>query len=131
MSKYVKVHQRANAILRCFVIRDNVLLVNAFKTYVRPTVEYNSVVWSPHLKSDTDHIETVKRHFTKRLVGMKTLSYAQRLKILNLQTLELRRLHIDLVHCYKILFGLLDVSCERREENIYFANSKNIITIRS
>ena len=34
---------------------------------------------------------------------MKTLSHAQRLKILNLQTLELRRLHIDLVHCYKII----------------------------
>ena len=43
---------------------------------------------------------------------MKTLSYAQRLKILNLQTLELRRLLIDLVHCYKIIFGLLDVSCD-------------------
>jgi len=32
-------HQRANAILRCFTTRDNVLLVNAFKTYVRPIVE--------------------------------------------------------------------------------------------
>ena len=27
-----KAHQRANAILRCFEIRDNVLLVNAFNT---------------------------------------------------------------------------------------------------
>ena len=75
-------------------------------------MEYNSVVWSPHLKRDIDHIETVQRRFTKRLIGMKTLSYAQRLKILNLQTLELRRLHIDLVHCYKIIFGLLDAQCD-------------------
>ena len=58
----------------------------------------------------TNHCDSLC--FTKRLVGMKTLSYAQRIKILNLQTLELRRLHIDLVHCYKIIFGLLDVSCE-------------------
>jgi len=41
---------------------------------------------------------------------MKTLSYAQRIHILNLPTLELRRLHNDLVHCYKIIFGFIDVS---------------------
>ena len=50
------VFQRANDILRCFSTRDNNLLVNAFKTYVRPIVEYNSVIWSPHLKRDIDHI---------------------------------------------------------------------------
>ena len=34
-----KGHQRANAILRCFVTRDNAVLVRAFITYVRPLVE--------------------------------------------------------------------------------------------
>jgi len=52
-----KGHQRANAILRCFVTRDNAMLVRAFITYVRPLVEYNSVVWSPHLKRDIVAIE--------------------------------------------------------------------------
>jgi len=46
----VKAHQRANAILRCFASHDNKLLVRAFTTYVRPLLEYNSVVWSPYLK---------------------------------------------------------------------------------
>jgi len=35
-----------------------------------------------------------------------------RLKRLNLTTLELRRLHIDLVWCYKIVFGLVDVNID-------------------
>ena len=39
-----KAHQRANTILRCFVSRDITLLVNAFTVYVRPLVEYNSVI---------------------------------------------------------------------------------------
>jgi len=47
--------------LRCFSTRDNNLLVNAFKTYVRPIVEYNSVIWSPHLKRDIDNIVKVQK----------------------------------------------------------------------
>jgi len=58
-------HQRANAILRCFVTRDNAVLVRAFITYVRSLVEYNSVVWSPHLKRDIVAIRKVQ----KRPVG--------------------------------------------------------------
>ena len=40
-----KAHQRANIILRCFVSRDRRLLVRAFEVYVRPILEYNSVIW--------------------------------------------------------------------------------------
>ncbi len=104
-----KAQQRANIILRCFVSRDVNLLSRAFIMYVRPLVEYNSVVWSPSLKYEIDLIERVQRRFTKRLPGMESLSYTARLDKLNLVTLELRRLHIDLIMCYKIVFGLIDV----------------------
>jgi len=94
-----KAHQRANAILRCFVTRDKELLVRTFTTYVRPLLEYNSLIWSPHVKKDIEAIEKVQRRFTRRLSGINTLSYSQRLKLLNLPSLELRRLHIDLFFC--------------------------------
>ena len=55
-----KAHQRANAILRCFVSRDAALLTRAFTVYVRPLLEYNCVTWSPQLKQD---IEKKKRGF--------------------------------------------------------------------
>jgi len=45
-----KAHKRANCILRCFASRDVNLLVRAFTVYVRPILEYNSVIWSPYLK---------------------------------------------------------------------------------
>jgi len=38
------------------------------------------------------------------------LSYEKRLSLLNLQSLEVRRLHYDLTWCYKILFGLVCVN---------------------
>ena len=43
---------------------------------VKKNFEYNSVVWSPHLKRDIVAIEKVQKRFTKRLVGLKGLLYA-------------------------------------------------------
>ena len=68
-----KAHQRANIILRCFVSRDRKLLVRAFEVYVRPILEYNSVIWSPMLKKDIVSIEKVQRRYIKRLPGLKIL----------------------------------------------------------
>ena len=93
----VKALQRSNAIHRCFLSRNVSLLTRAFLVYVRPLVEYNSVVWSPHLKQDINLIESVQRRFTKRLSGFGKYTYSKRLELLDLPSLELRHLHFDLV----------------------------------
>ena len=59
----LKAHQRANHIIRSFVSGDTYLLVRAFIVYVRPLLEYNSVIWSPSLIKDIDLIEQVQRRF--------------------------------------------------------------------
>ena len=46
--------------------------------YVRPILEYNSVIWSPSLVRDIQQLEKVQRRFTKKLLGMKSLSYSER-----------------------------------------------------
>jgi len=79
-----KAHARANMILRSFVFRDINLLIRAFITYVRPLVEYNTVVWSLSALRDIDALESVQQRFTKRLSRLKHMSYAERLKYLNL-----------------------------------------------
>jgi len=52
--------------------------------------------------------ERVQRRFTKRLPGLKTCSYAAKLRQLNLLSRELRRLHINFI-MLQILFNLVDV----------------------
>ena len=47
---------------------------------------------------------------SRRLPGFKKFSYAERLKRSNLPSLELRRLHCDLLRCYKIMFGHVDIN---------------------
>ena len=71
-------------------------LVKAYITYVRPLLEYNTVIWSPYKTGDISSIEKVQRGFTKRLPGLKNLTYKERLAATNLDTLELRRLRTDL-----------------------------------
>ena len=106
-----KAHRRANLILRCFVSKDAVSLVNAFKVYARPILEYCSVVWCPFLIKDITLIEKVQRRFTRRLIGMRELNYYQRLQQLGLESSELRRIRIDLLFAYiTILFLHVDKS---------------------
>jgi len=69
--------------------RDSDLFVCAFVAYLRPILEYNSVVWSPSLQRDSETIEKIQRRFTKRLIGMRCLAYDERVRQLGLLRLEL------------------------------------------
>ena len=98
-----RAHQRANLILRSFLSRDINNLIRAFKTYIRPLLEYASPVWSPSSIMLIGSVESVQRRFTKRLPGLDQLSYADRLSALKLQSLEQRRLITDLTTYYNII----------------------------
>ena len=50
------------------------------------------------------------RDTTKRLPGLKSMSYTDRLKCLGLSTLELPRLHLDLIFCHKTVFGMVAIN---------------------
>jgi len=84
--------------------------MRACKTYVKPILEYASCVWSPTYTVAIKLIESVQRKFTKRLPGYSYLDYASRLRRLKVESLELRRLHSDLILTYKMLFGLTSIS---------------------
>ena len=109
-SMVAKAHQRAALILRCFKSRDPILLFKAFTTYVRPIVEYCSPVWSPVYKTDITLIESVQRRFTKKLFGLRELSYTQPLESLNADSLEKRRLKLDLITMFKIAHNIVDLN---------------------
>lgn len=100
---------RAKLIMKCFHSRDTATLLRAFKTYVRPILEFNSPVWSPRFIKDINLIENVQRRFTKYLPGMFDKSYDERLTTLNLDKLEARRIKTDLITTYKILFGHITI----------------------
>jgi len=68
----VKAHKSANCILRCFASRDVKLLVRAFTVYVRPILEYNSVIWFSYSKQ-ISQIEKSPEAFHKEVARAQML----------------------------------------------------------
>ena len=98
-----KASSRVGTLFRGFISRKPILLRKAFVTYIRPILEYASNIWSPYLLKHVNLIEKVQRNFTKRIPSLSNLAYAERLAVLNLETLECRRLKSDLIVYFKIL----------------------------
>lgn len=92
-----------------FVCNDRMFKVFLYSTYVRPLLESNTSLWSPHYVCDIDLIESVQRRFTKKLTGLTDVSYMDRLNALGLETLEVRRIISDLILVYKIVHHLIDL----------------------
>ena len=54
-------------------------------------LDYGSELWSPFKVKNINALEKVQRVFTKHIDGMHNLSYAERLKSLQIQSLQRRR----------------------------------------
>jgi hypothetical protein len=105
--KISKCKKVCGMILRTFMSRDTVHMMCLFKALVIPIIDYCSVVWNPHKKKDIKAIEKIQRNFTKRLTNMKDLDYYERLKVLNLYSMERRRERYEILYIFKILNGLV------------------------
>ena len=55
---------------------------------------------------DVELLEDVQRKFVKNVMGSNGKSYEERLHELNLITLSDRRVYLDLVEAYKIIYGI-------------------------
>jgi hypothetical protein len=96
-----KARQRISILFRGFVTRNLYVMRQAFVTYIRPILEYNSIVWNPSFNFLIDLIENVQRNFSKRIPSLSSLPYSERLALLDLESLELRRLRFDLIYFFE------------------------------
>jgi len=103
-----KAYQRVNLIFRSFYSRDPKILKLAYNTYVRPILEYCTSVWSPFLT--LDRIEGVQRYFTRRVFYKNEFSYNDRLFLLDMEPLKVRRVKADLIMYYKVINVLNDLN---------------------
>jgi len=98
---FILLHLRPQPKVVNVIYQVMMMMMMMMMTYVRPIVEYTSVIWSPHNVDLLKSVEIVQRCFTKRLPGCGQLSYSGRLAKLNLDSLQLRRFKADLTYVYK------------------------------
>jgi hypothetical protein len=100
-------------IKRTFKNFSSNVVIKLYKCLIRPQLEYAVQAWRLYLQKDIDLIEGVHRKATKLVVGTKGMSYEERLKFLDMTTLETRRVGWDLIEVFKIMKGLEDVNKEK------------------
>ena len=88
-------------------------LKTLYCAYVRPHLEYGSVVWSPHQTTFKEELQKVQTKFL-RMVGVRNGFNFEEVPIeelqsfLGLQSLEVRRKMQDVMFLYKILNNFIN-----------------------
>ena len=72
-------------------------------------MEFAVPAWSPWTAADKEVLEKVQERAVRMVSGLRGKTYAEKLEELDLPSLELRRVHYDLVQAYKII---------RRKDNV-------------
>ena len=78
-----------------------------FSAVIRSKLEYCAPACPPCTKKNKDLLEGVQRLGTRLVVNISKLSYEERLKAMDLYSLEYRRLRGDLITLYRTLRGEL------------------------
>ena len=113
-----KISKKGNSALG--FLRRNLRISNeatkaaAYKTFVRPSLEYCSTVWNPHNDTEVRKIEMVQRRAARYVTGRhhNTSSVTSMLQHLQWETLESRRTKAQVAMLYKIINGLVDIRPE-------------------
>ena len=113
----------ANWVLSAFADRSKAVMLTLFKTMVRSKLEYSCPAWNPSAIRDIKMLESTQRSFTRRITGCKNMSYWERLKHLELFSLQRRRERYMIIHVWKTLQGLVP-----NDLNIEFYDHKRLGT---
>jgi len=99
-------------IFRSFVTRDASVMMPLFKTLVLSRIDYCSVLWAPSSVGELRRVERIQANFTlrldlARLPNGKRKNYWQRLKELNLYSVQRRFERYSIIYVWKAYHSLV------------------------
>ena len=89
--------------LSAFRDRSQVVMLTLYKSLVRSKLEYCCPVWNPVKITEIQKLENIQRSFTRKINGCRDLQYWDRLKNLNILSLQRWRERYCIIQVWKIL----------------------------
>ena len=100
----------AQNFLKSTVCRKPDFMLFLLTTHIRPIIEYCSCIWNTGYLGDLRLLESVQRKWTKQIETVKDLGYGDRLRALDLYSVQGRLMRADLIQCWKIFNGKSHIS---------------------
>ena len=126
-----KAKQSIGWVKRNVISRDILVMLDIYKTLVRPHLEFCVQLWCPKPCKESwatiMDIESVQREYTRLIDGIGLMTYKERLDRLQLTTLIERRARGDLIEVFKIFRGL----CRYGKTLLNFSRSGMNIVIKN
>ena len=113
-------------IFRSLMTRDRKPMLLLMKAYIRSKVEYCNAVYFPYKKQDIAKIENIQRSFTAKIDGLENLDYWERLKELDLYSLERRRERYMIIYAWQQLEGQAENILNLESEYEYSRTGRKI-----
>ena len=95
-------------LLRTFSTRQEAPMMRMFNSYIKSKLEYCSIVWSPWHQNEINKLERIQKNFTSKIHGLDQLDYHERLKKLNLYSLERRRERYLIINAWQQIEGITE-----------------------
>lgn len=100
---------------RCWEFSNTEVLKSLYFSLVRSHLEYCSVIWSPYYQTHIKRLERVQIKFVnfllyKMRIDKSRFSHQERLQLINIDSLERRRIFLTLVFGFKIITNVTNCS---------------------
>ena len=132
-----QVIEQTNGSINYMRLNFSIITPAVFKQYypafIRQKVENGASIWCPSNKKHKDSLERCQEVATKYVHGLKGKSYNERLQVLDLPTLESRRLRQDFIEIYRCLHSDAEYNIQcRSEPRLYtLVKGKNLEPVRA
>ena len=122
-----KANRQLGIIARVFKYKNPQIIVPLYKSFVRPLLEYNSIIWSPYTNTNIQKLERIQEKMCNLMSGMRSLIYREKLTRLKLKSLQARRIKHQLCFMFKMKRRLIDLCFENFfQENTYNRTRGNL-----
>ena len=114
---------------KVFSNKNKLSVTELYKAFVRPILEYGTIIWSPYTSTNIIKLERVQKRMCRmipELYSSYNCTYSEQLNALGLFSLQAHRLRFQLISIFKIYNGFTKINFDdlfERNKIFFYQNS--------